>query len=128
MFHLMKHPPTYQTPGKHPETETKHPPNTRGSSIVTDDASTPSPGDTGVSGVLEESSPKTPREVLELNRLWKAGDLKGRSKLELPGRTFADLDTALSHYFGKSKANEAERKDLLEIARAVLREPVGARS
>ena len=115
-------PNTRQTPG----TETKHPPNTRGSSTVTDGASTSLPGDTGVSGVLEEPSPKTPREVLELNRLWKAGDLKGRS-LELPGRTFADLDKTLSHYFGKSKASEAEHEDLREIARAVLREPVGAR-
>ena len=107
----MKHPSIHQTPSQTPGTETKHPPNTRGSSIVTDGASTPSPGDTGVSGVLEEPSPKTPREVLELNRLWKAGDLKG-FKLELPGRTFADLDMALSHYFGKSKASEAEREDL----------------
>ena len=47
-------------------------------------------------------------------------------RLELPGRTFADLDVTLTHYFRKARANEAERADLLEIARAVLREPVGA--
>lgn len=60
----------------------------------------------------------TPPVVKQLYRSWKSGEFRAY-QLELPGRTYPDLDGVLGHYFGKQRLTEAERTDLLDIANAL---------
>ena len=60
-----------------------------------------------------------PQEVRELHKRYKAGELKG-VPLKLPGRNISDLEKGLEYYFSKTKLTDAERHDLLEMARAVI--------
>ena len=71
---------------------------------------------TAVIGVTTHAA--TPPVVKQLYRSWKSGEFRAY-RLELPGRTYPDLDGVLRHYFGKQRLTEAERTDLLDIANAL---------
>ncbi len=75
----------------------------------------------GVEAVPHRTSRDTPAEVLELYRLFKAGELKGMP-LKTPGVKIADLETGLRGYFVKTRLTDAEQDDLLKIAKAVVGE------
>ena len=60
-----------------------------------------------------------PPEVAELRRRWVAGELKG-IVLKIPGGKVPDFERTAEAYFAKTKLTEAERDDLLGIARAAL--------
>ena len=62
---------------------------------------------------------KTPVEVTDLYRRFKAGEFEGQA-MKLPvGRT-DDLGKVLRGYFIKQRLTETEQRDLLEIAKAVV--------
>ncbi len=101
-----------------PETPVEPPANPVSKNAVLDGVSSPKNGVSGVSGVLNRPAEKRemPSEVQALYKRFKAGELKG-APLKLPGRYIGDLEKALEYYFTKSTLTDAERHDLLEMAK-----------
>ena len=98
-----------------------------GENTVQHNASEPGTGGYGVSGVTNrpQTNRDAPKEVKELYRHYKAGDLKG-VPLKIPGGSIPDLEQGLKYYFGKKNLTDTERYDLLGIARAVTKKPEDA--
>lgn len=73
---------------------------------------------------LQNRCATAPPEVRELYRRFTAGELSG-VPLKIPGGNIPDLQKGLEGYFSKSRLTDAERHDLLTIARAALNKGVG---